>query len=65
MEGTPIDFEVDTGAVYSVLQQALGPLSSKRALVRGGEGEQVPPLDHQADGGFREREGAPLLFGVL
>ena len=38
MEGTPINFEIDTGAVYSVLKEPLGPLSNKRTLVQGANG---------------------------
>ena len=41
MEGTPIDFEVDTGAVYSALQKPLGPLSAKKSLVQGANGSQT------------------------
>ncbi|XP_066228780.1 uncharacterized protein [Saccopteryx leptura] len=40
VEGTPIDFEVDTGAVYSALQNPLGPLSNKKSLVQGANGCQ-------------------------
>lgn len=38
MEGTPIDFELNMGAVYSVLKKPLGPLSSKQSLVQGANG---------------------------
>ncbi|XP_054571379.1 uncharacterized protein LOC129148940 [Eptesicus fuscus] len=34
------DIRLDTGAVYSVLQAPLGPLSTKRSLVRGANGSR-------------------------
>nr|XP_013010233.1 LOW QUALITY PROTEIN: uncharacterized protein LOC106028113 [Cavia porcellus] len=43
VEGTPVDFEVDTGAVYSALQVPLGSLSSKNSLVQGANGSQYRP----------------------
>lgn len=40
VEGTPINVEIETGAVYSTLQALLGPLSSKKSLVRGANGSR-------------------------
>ncbi|XP_055978462.1 LOW QUALITY PROTEIN: uncharacterized protein LOC130031220 [Sorex fumeus] len=39
--------KIDTGAVHSVLQQPLGPLSHKRALVRGANGSRFRPWTTQ------------------
>ncbi|XP_063110584.1 LOW QUALITY PROTEIN: uncharacterized protein LOC106026990 [Cavia porcellus] len=40
VEGTPVEFEVDTGAVYSALQAPLGALSTKKSLVQGANGSK-------------------------
>lgn len=47
MEGTPINFEVDTGAVFSAIQQPLGPLSSRKSLVQGANGSRERPWTTQ------------------
>lgn len=43
MEGTPLDFLIDTGAEYSVLQQPLGKLNSKKTVVIGATGQKMYP----------------------
>lgn len=43
VERTPVDFEYDTGAVYSVLQEPLRALSGRRALVRRANGSRYSP----------------------
>lgn len=47
MEGTPVDFEVDTGAVYSAIQHPLGPLSTQKSLVQGANGSRERPWTTQ------------------
>lgn len=43
VEGTPLDFLIDTGAEYSVLQQPLGKLNSKKTVVTGATGQKMYP----------------------
>lgn len=41
MEGTPVDFLVDTGAEFSVLQHPLGKLADKTSMVVGATGMKI------------------------
>lgn len=43
VEGTPIDFLVDTGAEHSVLTSPLGQLSDERTVVIGATGANYTP----------------------
>lgn len=43
MEGTPIEFLVDTGAEHSVLTQPMGKVGSRRTVVEGATGSKVYP----------------------
>lgn len=43
MEGTPIDFLVDTGAEYSVLNKPLGKMRDKKTLLIGVTGQKQYP----------------------
>lgn len=42
-----MDFEVDTGAVYSAIQHPLGPLSTQKSLVQGANGSRERPWTTQ------------------
>nr|WHP37833.1 pol protein [Gammaretrovirus sp.] len=43
VEGTPIEFLVDTGAEHSVLTQPMGKVGSRRTVVEGATGSKVYP----------------------
>lgn len=43
VEGTPVNFLIDTGAEYSVLTEPLGQLGSKKILVMGATGSKLYP----------------------
>lgn len=43
VEGTPVDFLVDTGAEHSVLTKPLGQLGKKRTMVMGATGSKLYP----------------------
>jgi predicted aspartyl protease len=43
VEGTPMDFLVDTGAEHSVLKHLLGKIKNKRTIVIGVTGQKKYP----------------------
>ena len=43
MEGTPVNFLIDTGAEHSVLTNPLGKLGSKKTMVIGATGSKFYP----------------------
>ena len=43
VEGTPVNFLIDTGAEHSVLTEPLGKLKDKKTLVVGATGSKLYP----------------------
>ena len=60
MEGTPVNFLIDTGAEHSVLTNPLGKLGSKKTMVIGATGSKFYPWTSPID---KQEHSDPLLPG--
>lgn len=63
VEGTPVDFLIDTGAHHSVLKTPLGPLLGMKTWDQWATGTALCPWITQMKVGPGSKKGIPLFHG--